>query len=154
MRVAYLVAEFPKLSETFVSREILTLRRLGLDVRPFAFQQPSSKDAKELDLFTRQLMGRVDYLTKGLLVRQALDSWEPLQQIWTENKHLQQLAILKSNAHLRLLRAVTLAQQLRAGGIRHLHAHWPYATQIAYLVHKLTGISFSISIHAHEVEHD
>jgi len=153
VKIAYLVADFPKPSETFVSREILALRELGLDLKPFAFQQPAPEEEKKLDAATRQLIGAVEYLNNGSLFSGALRSWS-LARIWRENADLQRTSIFKSNPQLRLLRAATLAAQLQAAGIQHLHAHWPYATIIAHLVHKLTGISYSISVHAHEVEYD
>jgi len=153
MSIAYLIADFPKPSETFVSREVLALRELGLDLKPFAFQQPAIDEEKKLDAATRKLIGAVEYLNNGSLFSGALRSWS-LARIWRENADLQRTSMFKSNPQLRLLRAATLARQLQAAGIQHLHAHWPYATLIAHLVHKLTGISYSISVHAHEVEYD
>ena len=70
------------------------------------------------------------------------------------NRTLGRALSQKSDNRLRLLRAASLSRRLTAAGVTHLHAHWPYATQIAYLVHQMTGIPFSVSIHAHEVEHD
>ena len=154
MSIAYLVADFPKPSETFVSREVLTLRRLGLDVRPFAFNAPAGADAINLDAGTRRLAADVDYLARGQLARHAARALPDVFSAWRDNGVMQSAATAKSNPHLRLLRAACLARRLQAAGIRHLHAHWPYATQVAWLVHRLTGISFSVSIHAHEVEYD
>jgi glycosyltransferase involved in cell wall biosynthesis len=153
VKIAYLVADFPKPSETFVSREILALRALGLDVKTFAFQQPAAAEQAKLDPPTQGLIGSVEYLGNAWLLSGALRSWS-IPRIWRENADLQRTSMMKSNSHLRLLRAASLATQLQAAGIRHLHAHWPYATIIAHLVHKLTGISYSISVHAHEVEYD
>jgi glycosyltransferase involved in cell wall biosynthesis len=63
-------------------------------------------------------------------------------------------ATAKPIAALRLARATALADWATRERITHLHAHWPYATQIAWLVNKLTKIPFSTSIHAHEVAHE
>ena len=38
-RVAYVLRAFPRLSETFILRELLALRSLGLDVRVFALER-------------------------------------------------------------------------------------------------------------------
>src|SRR6185436_16889030 len=154
MSIAYLVGDFPKPSETFVSREVLTLRRLGLNVHPFSFQGPTPGDWVNLDPGTQQLAGEVDYLSNRRLWRSGLRVLPGILSGWGYNNAMQAAATCKSNTHLRLLRALVLAQQLKARGVRHLHAHWPYATQVAWLVHKLSGISFSVSIHAHEVEYD
>lgn len=154
MKIAYLVAEFPKPSETFVSREVLTLQRLGLPIEVFALKAPSTKEIAKLDPPTRHLASKVNYLTyrEGATALPAY--WRRLLSVQMENERLSAAATLKTNRYSRLLRAAALARHCQELGITHLHAHWPCATQIAYLVHRLTGLPFSVSIHAHEVEHD
>ena len=152
-KIAYLVAEFPKPSETFVSREVLTLQKLGMEIVPFAFQGPGAQEVAALDAPTRRLAEEVEYLPNAKVLTGALASLPAVGRCWCANRRL------PAGAHggskqVRLLRAARLARELEARGIEHLHAHWPYATQVAYLVHKLTGMPFSVSIHAHEVEHD
>src|SRR5262249_49994112 len=49
-------------------------------------------------------------------------------------------------------RAVYLAEQLQTEGITHLHAHWAtYPATVAYTVHLITGLPFSISAHAYDL---
>ncbi|GIW39433.1 MAG: colanic acid biosynthesis glycosyltransferase WcaL [Candidatus Binatia bacterium] len=48
--------------------------------------------------------------------------------------------------------AVHLARKLREDGVGHLHAHWmTYPATVAYVVHRLTGIPFSLSAHAYDI---
>ena len=48
--------------------------------------------------------------------------------------------------------AVHLAERLRRDGITHLHVHWiTYPATVAYVVHELTGLPFSISAHAYDI---
>src|SRR5947208_13936004 len=96
VKIAYLVADFPKPSETFVSREILALRELGLDLKPFAFQQPAPEEKKKLAAATRKLIGAVEYPNNGSLFAAALRSW-PLALIWRENADLQRGRMCKPN---------------------------------------------------------
>jgi glycosyltransferase involved in cell wall biosynthesis len=64
-----------------------------------------------------------------------------------------------SQPHLYLLKslllvptAVYLAEQLQAAGITHLHAQWAsYPGTVAYLVHHVSGLPFSISAHAYDI---
>ena len=154
MKLAYLVAEFPKPSETFVSREVQTLQRLGLPVETFAVKPPSAPELTKLDPQTRHLASRVHYLSMAEAAGELLPIWRKIAPVWQANAALQKAATLKTNPHSRLLRAVSLARRCQEQGITHLHAHWPHATQIAYLVQQLTDLPFSVSIHAHEVEHD
>jgi glycosyltransferase involved in cell wall biosynthesis len=49
-------------------------------------------------------------------------------------------------------RAVWMADDLQKRGIRHIHAH--YATHpalVAWLIHQLTGIPYSVTVHAHDI---
>lgn len=154
MSIACLVPQFPKPSETFVSREVLTLRRLGLEVQPFAFAPPSPAQMARLDVATRRLAAEVRYVAGARLLRNALQSWPDLVRIGPLNAALPRGAAGPTGPLRRAWRAVALAGELRRGRVRHLHAHWPYATQVAWLAHRLTGLPFSASIHAHEVEHD
>ncbi|HUI26016.1 MAG TPA: glycosyltransferase family 4 protein [Candidatus Kryptonia bacterium] len=48
--------------------------------------------------------------------------------------------------------AVLLADWLERDGITHLHVHWAsYPATVAYVVHHLTGMPFSISAHAYDI---
>lgn len=47
---------------------------------------------------------------------------------------------------------VYLAQRLKAEGITHLHVHWAsYPATVAYVVHLISGLPFSISAHAYDI---
>jgi glycosyltransferase involved in cell wall biosynthesis len=47
---------------------------------------------------------------------------------------------------------VYLAQQLAGDEISHLHAHWAsYPATVAYVVHRVSGLPFSISAHAYDI---
>jgi colanic acid/amylovoran biosynthesis glycosyltransferase len=48
--------------------------------------------------------------------------------------------------------AVDLADRLRADGVSHLHVHWAsYPATVAYVVHLISGLPFSISAHAYDI---
>jgi colanic acid/amylovoran biosynthesis glycosyltransferase len=41
---------------------------------------------------------------------------------------------------------------MQADGIRHVHAHWAtHTAYMAYIIHRLTGISYSFTAHAHDI---
>ena len=48
--------------------------------------------------------------------------------------------------------AVHLAEELATAGVTHLHVHWAtYPATVAYVVHHLSGLPFSISAHAYDI---
>jgi glycosyltransferase involved in cell wall biosynthesis len=152
--IGYLVPCFPTLSETFVAAEIERLRRTGIDVRVASFSRPAPADVEKLTPAARLLLLDVHYVGAAEAAWAAL--CRPLATLRgrRENEDLQTQSTLKPNSMLRLARAAAVARWMRRIGATHLHAHWPYASQVAYLVHRLTGASYSISVHAHEVAHD
>lgn len=64
-----------------------------------------------------------------------------------------------SQPHLYLLKSwllvpisVHLAERLKTAGVTHVHAHWAsYPGTVAYLVHQISGLPFSISAHAYDI---
>ncbi len=62
MKIAFIVNEFPKLSETFILNQITGLLDLGHDIEIFA--KKKSKDNKiHSDVEKYRLMERVNYFT-------------------------------------------------------------------------------------------
>ena len=156
-RLAYLLATFPALTETFVVGEILELRRRGVPIELFALRQPREtvdhRDAEALRPETTYARGLGDprllaahlrmlarrpgrYLrTLGLVVR---GTWR------------NPVLLLKSLALF--AKAVDLAEIMTARGIEHVHAHWAtYPTTCALVVSGLTGRPFSFTAHAWDI---
>src|SRR5439155_5566664 len=49
-------------------------------------------------------------------------------------------------------KAVAFARMMQAEKIRHVHAHWAtHTAYMAYIIHRLTGISYSFTAHAHDI---
>ena len=72
-----------------------------------------------------------------------------LGRVVAENLHSPQFL---ARALLLIPRAVWMAGEFKQQGVRHVHAH--YATHpalVAWLIHKLTGIPYSVTVHAHDI---
>lgn len=154
LKVAYIIGNFPLLSETFVASEISRLKSLGMDVHIFAFAKPPSEDIEKLNASSKALMKETCYLSDSECMLSALQHPLLVMRGWGENAKIHKVSTLTPNRMLRLFRAIAVADSLKRLGITHLHAHWPYATQVAHLVHTITGMRYSISVHAHEVAHE
>lgn len=154
VKVAYLLGEFPSLSETFILREILELQRQGVDVRLFALRRgPTQRVHAE----AAGLLSQVDYWPRGRDRRswEALAYWlarrpgplgrmagRILRETWPRP------ARLVSGLH-HLLAGAYFARQVQAQGLPHLHAHWAFMpTLVAWLAAELSGRSFSFTAHA------
>jgi glycosyltransferase involved in cell wall biosynthesis len=152
MKIAYLVHRFPWPSETFISREVADLIEAGVDLQVYSFEGPAQNDQKLLSPTAREIAARTHYISRAEAAT-ALASFGWHRGLGL-NRRFSAEATLKTRPALRLARAASVARQLRAAGVSGIHAHWPYGTQIAQLVHEITGLPFSASVHAHEVAHD
>src|SRR5262245_45867242 len=153
MKIAYVLPTFPKGSETFVYREIAALNRLGVETAVYACARPSEDELCTLSDVARRLAASTHYLEGSELVAgfaHALCSREALHL----NREFQRRATLRSHAILRLARAGAIARRLRSEPADRLHAHWPYASQVAALVRVLTRLPLDVGVHAHEVVSD
>jgi colanic acid/amylovoran biosynthesis glycosyltransferase len=155
-RIAYTMSRFPKISETFVLYEMQELQRAGLTVEvfPLVRERPAITHA-EAEAFLAQVSHR------GPLsgdVRAAMAYWQRkagarYTALWSEVL-LGSLGSPKffSRVPAVLGQASWMAQQMEAHGIEHLHAHFAtHPALAAYVIHRLTGIPYSITVHAHDL---
>jgi glycosyltransferase involved in cell wall biosynthesis len=153
--IAYLTGEYPKVSHTFIQREIEALRRSGVPIHTFSVRRPSTKDiladqANELrNTFyvlencrnTGRFLGA--HLTNvakhpGAFFRTLGLAWSMRQPGWRSS--LYQLFYFAE--------AVVLADELRRRGVGHLHNHFGDSScSVAVLASALSGIPFSFTEH-------
>lgn len=155
MAIAYLVNQYPKVSHSFIRREILALEALGLSVSRFAIRTCADElvdpaDVQELEKTQVILARGVRGLISGFL-RTALQQPLPLLRVmaialqmgWRAHRLPQHLAYLAE--------ACILQQHLAQQGITHLHAHFgTNSTSVAFLAHQLSGVPYSFTAHGPE----
>ena len=155
-KIAYIVSRFPHLPETFILREMISLEQLGwqIELYPLIIQQKGLIHQEALPWVARA--HAVPWVSLALLKaniarlirhpRQYLSVfWRTLWGNLRSPKFLVRALLL-------FPRAVWMADRFKADGINHIHAH--YATHpalVAWLINQLTGISYSITVHAHDI---
>jgi glycosyltransferase involved in cell wall biosynthesis len=150
---------YPRISETFISNEILLLERLGFPIHLFSMRRPREN-------FTHQSVNRiqaaVDYLPETLL--------RPLPRLLYHNGLLaaQQPGIyaralkIAFQRFLRTHKSATLKHLFQAGylvrhlmphrRIIHLHAHFAHSpASVAMFASLLSGLPFSFTAHAKDI---
>jgi len=160
MRVAYLINQYPKVSHTFIRREILALERQGVEVIRFALR---GWDGDIVDARDRAEQTKTRYtLQAGLL---ALLSSLPGQILRRPRRFWQALlaALAMSKGAARawpyhliyLAHACRLRGWLEAAPVSHLHAHFgTNSAEIAHLLRLLGGPEFSFTVHGSEIADD
>jgi len=150
---------YPRISETFISNEILLLEKMGFPIHLFSMRQPREN-------FTHQSVARiragVDYLPETLL--------RPLPRLLYHNCLL---AFQRPAAYarafktalqrfLRTRKSATLKHLFQAGYLvrclmpahpsMHLHAHFAHSpASVAMFASILSGLPFSFTAHAKDI---
>lgn len=153
MRIAYLLTQYPKVSHTFIRRELLEIERQGhfvlrLSIRkadaPPVDPQDHAEQRKTLCCLSqplgRLLAGQVlTALTRPVACARALAL--ALRMGWrSDTGLLRHLAYFAEAAYL--------SQILRANRIEHVHAHFgSNAATVARLLRRLGGPTYSFTVH-------
>ena len=150
------MSRFPHLPETFIVREMNELTHQGWDVSlyPLIRQDPAvvHRSAEKW----KSLAHRLPYLSLGVLC--ANIDWffrRPFRYVSTFFR-----AVLENvtcpNYLVRMLalfpKSVYAASLMQVEGIQHVHAHYAsHPALAAWIIHRLTGITYSITAHAHDI---
>jgi glycosyltransferase involved in cell wall biosynthesis len=156
LTVAYLVNHYPKVSHTFIRREIIELERQGIHVHRFALRGHEGELPDEQD---RQERAKTRYLLRGGVVGLLLDALRVA--VTRPRRMLAALRLALAMAHRAdrplpyhlyyLAEASRLYLWLRARRVRHLHAHFgTNPAEVAMLAHALGGPAYSFTVHGPE----
>jgi len=154
--VAYLVNQYPKVSHTFIRREILALERQGLTVQRFAVR---GWDGPLVDDEDRRERAQTRYLLQDGAAALLLPV---LQRLVAAPARFARAAALAWRMGRRadrplpvhfvyLAQACRLLGWLRDAGATHLHAHFgTNPAEVAMLTHALGGPPWSFTVHGPE----
>ena len=154
LRLAYLTSQYPATSHTFIGREVVAVRNLGLKLDTFSVRSPSQSELSDPALadessrtFTVLSQPASRFIAahlKTLVTRpgaylrtfaRALDHRPP---------GLRALGL--SVAHF--AEAVVLADEIKRRGVTRLHNHFANsAATVGYLATRLLGLPWSFTIH-------
>ena len=158
-RVGFLLKGYPRLSESFILREILMLERMGLDLHIIALRDPGESTVHER---VAQVRAPVTYLPDRLLDAPGVVAGaNAARLVKAPHRYLAGLgeAIVRSVRDRdvaplkRFVQAAVLVEHALPGtGVTHLHAHFCNdPTTVAYFAWRLSGIPFSFSAHAKDI---
>jgi colanic acid/amylovoran biosynthesis glycosyltransferase len=152
--VAYLLKMYPRLSETFVLSELLELERQGLRLHVFSLKRP---DDGVFHADVARLRARVTYLPESpRLDPRAFAAAHRQLCAGDPRRYAAALAAAltrrRGTAVKHFLQAGIIARALPRLGIAHVHAHFASGpAAVALHLHRLTGISYSLTAHAKDI---
>jgi colanic acid/amylovoran biosynthesis glycosyltransferase len=153
LKIAYFVNEYPKVSHSFIRREILALERQGFDVlrialRGWANELPDAEDQSERT--------RTRYVLRGGLVRLIFPTLALMMRRPLRFMSAARLAVHMSRDSERplvyhliyILEACRLLGWVKAFGAERIHVHFgDNSTEIVMLARVLGGPPYSFTAH-------
>lgn len=153
MNVGYFTNQYPKISHTFIRREIAAVENLGTTVERWAIRGWDAEIADPLDAAEQQ---RTRYLLRGgaipLLTAAFLELLRT-PKAWFAALRLS-FRMMKRSDRGPLLHLITflegamLSRGMQAAKLDHLHTHFgTNAAEIAMIASCLSGVPYSMTVH-------
>ena len=151
--VLYVLKRYPRLSETFVVRELATLEALGEHVLVDALLPPEDGPRHpEAD----RVAAVVRYLPRGPRLRdcQLASAHARLALRHPRRWAREALAAWRRGLWRRFLQAGLTAERARTSAAVHLHAHFATAAcEVAGIAGRLVGLPVTVTAHAKDIFH-
>jgi len=156
MKIAYFINQYPKVSHSFIRREILALEKQGFDVQRIALRGwgdvlVDSADQRERERTLYILQGGVLGLLKGTL---GVLLTRPARFVSALGLALRMARRADRPWPLHLIylaEACVMLGWLRASGACHVHAHFgTNSAEVAMLAAALGGPAYSFTVHGPE----
>lgn len=154
--IAYFVNQYPKVSHSFIRREIAAVEAQGFEVLRIALR---GWDAEVVDQDDRAERSRTRYLLRqglrGLMAPMLRQLTARPGRFWSALKLAVRMAARGERAlpyHLvYLAEAAQVVEWCAAAGVRHIHAHFgTNSAEIVMLAQCLGGPSYSFTVHGPE----
>ncbi|MDF5713539.1 MAG: glycosyltransferase family 4 protein [Rhizonema sp. NSF051] len=154
MRIAYLTGQYPRATDTFIQREVQTLREMGVDVHTFSIRRTGDEQMVGLEQNVER--DRTFYILPPNPINLLQAHLSLLLAAPTRYLQAIKLALSTSQPGLRgaiyqffyFLEAGILAQQIKVRQIVHLHNHIAEASgTVAMLASQMGGFTYSFTLH-------
>jgi len=158
-RIAYIMSQFPKITETFVLYEMVALERHGARVEVFPLRR-GPRGPRHAEAIAYE--NRAHYIPTfslgaiwRMLRRVARDRGRVLRVyrdvLWGTRRSPKFFL----GALLYFPKCVVFAEKMEAMGVDHIHAHFAsHPALAALIIHRLTGIPYSFTAHGSDLHVD
>ncbi|WP_277984164.1 glycosyltransferase family 4 protein [Sphingomonas faeni] len=153
MKIGYFTNQYPKISHSFIRREIIALEDLGIDVTRWAIR---GWDAELADPSDKEELKRTRYILGGGVIPLLTATASELVRApkrWLKALSLS-LKMMKRSDRSSLLHLISffeachLAKSMRTLEIKHLHVHFgTNAAEIAMISSAISSIPYSLTVH-------
>jgi glycosyltransferase involved in cell wall biosynthesis len=156
LKIAYLINAYPKVSHSFIRREIHALERQGLEVTRIALRGwdgplPDEEDQRERERTLYVLRGGLRSLLLPLVRALLLSPRRLFATVWLAATMARGTDRPLAYHLVYVAEACRILGWLRSARIERLHAHFgTNSAEVAMLVHSLGGPPYSFTVHGPE----
>lgn len=156
MKIAYIMSRFPLISETFILREMIEVEQQGHQVSlyPLMCEEHPVVHAEAQEWMARA--NCIPFFSFEILkenIRSFFQHPPRYLKIWWHvfAGSLSSFNFLIKGLYL-VPKAVYTAKRIQQDGADHIHVHYASHPGLeAWIIHQLTGISYSITVHSHDI---
>jgi glycosyltransferase involved in cell wall biosynthesis len=146
MKLAVVVAQFPRLSETFILRELEGLRELGFEVTVYSLSAPSPTEAELVGDHGFEVVRRAPWPTVPAAAR-GLGALRDLLDLFVSGEGAVSAERLSDLRHVTT--ALRWARDMAQRGIGWVHGHFAYVpSMVALMCARVLDVPFSFEAHA------
>ncbi|MGD9209860.1 MAG: glycosyltransferase family 4 protein [Desulfobacteraceae bacterium] len=150
---------FPRISETFISNEIMLLEEMGFKIHLFSMRKPrESFHHRSVD----KIQAKVDYLPETILAHLPSLLGANFSLALCKPRCYGKALLIALRRFMRTRKSATFKHLLQAGlvvkrllpqsKVTHLHAHFAHSpTSVAMFTSFLSGLPFSFTAHAKDI---
>ena len=152
LRLAYLTGHYPRATDTFIQREVATLRKLGYHVQTFSVRRPPETEIVD------QAASAERETTIYLLPPRQLVSAHLFQLLSAPRRYFSALSLAWKNSppgikpmarqFAYFAEAAMLARLMKIHSLSHLHNHFADSScSVAAIATEMGGFTFSFTLH-------
>lgn len=158
--LAYILKGYPRISETFISNEMLRLEQMGFTIIVFPMRKPREDFSHDS---VKQIKAEVFYLPTNLW-KNLLQLLPPnISLLFSDTKRYGKALSVALKRFRRTHKIATFKHLLQAGfmvkkhlngdhPVDHLHGHFAHSpTSVTYFASLLTGLPYSFTAHAKDI---
>jgi len=156
MKIGYFTNQYPKVSHSFIRREILALEKIGTSVSRYALKSNLNELVDKNDIEEYRKTKFILSTSKLNILKTCFSILINKPLLWMKTFLLTNKIGLKSERglfrhYIYFLEACTLSEWVEKDNIQHLHAHFgTNSAAISLLTSKLSKIPYSFTVHGPE----
>lgn len=149
MTIAFILGEYPSVTESFIKNEIMELRKSGIPIIIVAIKKGAGANHEKQVIYDQSMLAPAKLLAHVYHLFSSIAYFKTLARLLFSGK---QSLTQKARALENFSKGSYFLYRLRKANCTHLHAHFlSQPASVAMAMSDISGLKFSCSAHAHDI---